>query len=75
MRRHDHQDEEEPARALGVFDGCAYWGIAFDPKYVANRGGDDPTSLIDDWQNGFPLLRRWLPVPSADSRRRRRRSS
>jgi hypothetical protein len=71
---HDHQDEKEPARVLGVFLACAYWGIPFDPKYVASHsggGGKDLISLIDDWQGGYPLLRDGLPVPTGRAGRGR----
>jgi hypothetical protein len=63
----------EPGRVLGAFNGHAYWGIAFDPKYVGKRSGGsgkDVISLIDDCQGGFPLLRDGLPKRS---RRRRGR--
>jgi hypothetical protein len=68
-------DEEsgEPGRVLGAFNGHAYWGIPFDPRYVLKRsggGGKDAISLIDDWQGGFPLVRDGLPPPRGRARRR-----
>jgi hypothetical protein len=64
----------EPGRVLGAFNGHAYWGIPFDPRYVVKRsggGGKDVISLINDWQGGFPLARYGLPVPTSRARRRR----
>jgi hypothetical protein len=63
----------EPRCVLGEYERKAYWGIAFDSKYVVKRsgsGGKDVISLIDDCQGGFPLLRDGLPTRSRQRRGR-----
>lgn len=49
----------EPEQAHGEFDGRAYYGVPFLRSYISRRarvtGGRG--TLIDDWENQYPLLR------------------
>jgi hypothetical protein len=61
-------DQQKPSVVMGIFRNRAYWGVAFDRKYVMDRsGGDGPfVGMLDtDWQRGFTLLRNGIPEPAS----------